>query len=177
MTQASSDFKDEFAEYLSNPRWGFNWYVTQTFDSQKVNPYSRICEHSWRFFNNQLALTSSAHWGWMFAERGKGNGRLHWHALMHVEKNLFDQPERGEIWSAMHKKYGRNLILEYSPGDQRILRDCKFVATGVSCYLTKYVAKEANGGDATWDFMGFLSGKEAATKELHAIIGVDGGGS
>jgi len=47
------------------------------------------------------------------------------------------------------------------------------VATGIANYLTKYVAKEANGGDATWEFTGFLGGIEADSKQIMAASGVD----
>lgn len=111
-------------------------------------------------------------YGWMFAEKGK-MGRLHWHAIVHIQQNLFKEPNWGQIRDGMFDKYGRVTVESYKPGaDVLIQQDAAGVATAVSRYLTKYVAKDSAGGDTTWDFGGFMNGSEADASQLCSAIGV-----
>ncbi len=111
-------------------------------------------------------------YGWVFAERGQ-MGRLHWHAIVHVSPNLLGQPSWGDMVDGMFQKYGRVVIETYKhcPVVTRN-RDTVEVGTRLAKYLTKYVAKDASGRDAWWDFGGFMSGREADAAQLCSAIGV-----
>jgi len=165
------DVKGAMAEYLSLPEWDWTWFVTQTFDDYKSKPYPKICEHSWRYFLRLIGEPADQAYGWMFSERGK-SGRLHWHALVHVSVNSRKDPKARNVWDTMYHKYGRCQVLEYVAGDSRLTQDLRHCAVGVSHYLTKYVAKQSHGGDATWDFGGFIDGCEADSAQLSRAIGV-----
>lgn len=160
--------KDSFADYLTKPFWDWSWYATQTFDPRKVNPYKRLCEHSWRFFLSRIAETACMSYGFCFSETHR-SGMRHWHALVHVRTNLLDQPQRKDIWTRMFTKYGRMEIQPYKPGN--FDHTIKTVSSGIARYLTKYVVKESARDDAWWDFNGNISGSEADPSEIMAAIG------
>jgi len=172
MTHQIQNVKVAMQEYLSLPQWNFTHYITQTFDDRKCRPYSKICEHSWRYFLNTFGRDASMIYGWVFAERGK-SGRLHWHAIVHISPNLLGQPTQRELWEGMFSKYGRNVTEIYKP-ENPVLRasDAIWLGTRLAGYLTKYVAKDAGGNDAMWDFGGFMSGREADAAQLCSAIGV-----
>lgn len=155
--------KESFSTYLSKPQWDWTWYVTQTFDPQKVNDYPRLAEHSWRFFLNLVGNEAMMTYGFVFAEPHK-NGRMHWHALVHVKENLLGQPRRKSIFQAMGRKYGYCEIYPYMRSQNLSMEDD--VATGVARYLTKYVVKESAVDHAWWDFGGKIGGKEADVEEI-----------
>jgi len=165
-----------FAKYLSLPEWDWDWFVTLTYDPYKcgfikrkaefeLGLHSDIVMESWKFFMREVGETANAAWGWMFAEK-QVNGRPHWHALVHVGLNLLGQPLTQDVWRRMFDKYGRCDIQLYEPNH-----------VGSVCnYLTKYVAKEQDLGESTFDFAGFLSGSEADSSQILRCCGVDGAG-
>jgi len=167
MTQEMELIKASFSDYLSKPYWNWSWYCTATFDPAKVPQYKRIAEHSWRFFLSRLADTCMMSYGFCFAE-AHSSGATHWHALVHVTENLLRQPRRKDIWASMFAKYGRCQILPYTPGNMDLAVGS--ISTGVSRYLTKYVAKEAHRDQAWWDFGGNMSGRDAEACELMVAI-------
>jgi len=171
MTDHIRDVKEAMAEYLSLPNWDWDLYITQTFDDKKCKQYSKICEHSWRYFMNYIGKQSSMAYGWMFAEKGK-SGRLHWHALVHIDLNLFGRPSKEEIWAVMFRKYGRNQVLTYEDISTRPVGGAPGPSAPAARYLTKYIAKDAAGGDATWDFEGFFGGSPADAAEICVQIGL-----
>jgi len=172
MYHTMSNVQGAFAEYLSQDQWKWTHYITQTFDDLKCRPYSKICEHSWRYFLNSVGREASMVYGWMFGEKGK-SGRLHWHAIVHITPNLLGEPTQEHIWQSMYAKYGRAVVEIYEPGIPVLQEaDAIFVAMKVASYLTKYVAKDSAGGDATWDFGGFMGGHEADAAQLCSAIGV-----
>jgi len=164
--------KEAMAEYLSLPNWNWDLYITQTFDDKKCKQYNKICEHSWRYFMNYVGKQSSMAYGWMFAEKGK-SGRLHWHALVHIDLNLFQRPSKEEIWAVMYRKYGRNTVDRCELVFKSLEGAEDAQAAGVALYLTKYVAKDSFGGDATWDFEGFMGGSQASAAEICVQIGLN----
>jgi len=169
-TRKAENFKSEFAQFLSLPQWRWNWVVHQTFDDLKQSQYRSICQHSWRYFMNGTGSGSALCYGFCFQERGKF-GRLHWHALVHVEPNFRGQPTRKQIWSYMFKRYGRSQILQFDPtiinpkmGVENSL------ALPVADYLTKYVAKESFCDNTWWDFDGFLGGYRVGARRIQDAI-------
>jgi len=171
-TQNLSVVKGEFSSYLSNPKWGWNWVVTQTFDEYKVPIHANIVRDSWNDFLREVGRHANVVYGWMFGERHT-SGRPHWHAICRVDTNLFDQPRRKDIWLYMFDRYGRNRIEPFK-SQQKLMCNLasRTVSDGIARYLTKYVAKSAFQEDATWDFGGLLSGCEADTKQIRAAVGL-----
>ena len=102
-------------------------------------------------------------YGFVFAENHR-NGRMHWHALVHVKENLIGQPRMKSIWDAMGAKYGYCQIEAYLRS-QSINREDE-VATAIARYLTKYVVKESAADQAWWDFGGNISGKDADVEQI-----------
>ncbi len=175
MSHQIRNVKAALGEYISQPEWKWTHYITQTFDDSKCRPYSEICEHSWRYFLNRLGGPAKMLYGWVFAERGS-NGRLHWHAICHLERNKRGEPTDIQLWRQMYEKYGRNVTLTYKPGIP-VSQEADAIFVGMKIarlqnYLTKYVAKDASGGDAWWDFGGFIDGSEADASQLCRAIGV-----
>ena len=175
MVDQCTEVKTAFAKYLSDPKWDWTWFVTQTFNPKLKHThynfkrdrfYGRICEHSWRDFLAFVGFHSSAVWGFMFCETHK-NGYPHWHALLHVQESLFGEPRREDVWCYMFQRFGWNRVDPVRTGD------VSKTAGGVCRYLTKYVAKVAAGADATWDFGGYLGGTEADTGQIVSASGVD----
>lgn len=171
-TQLTNEFKQEFARYLSQPEWQWNWVITQTFDNRKQSQYSTLSLHSWRYFMFELARTACMNYGFVFTE-GVKSGRMHWHAIVHVKSNLLGQPEMDEMWLYMFKRYGRNLIEGFRDTQgslSAVDRDPE--ASPIASYLTKYVAKESFSDDTSWDFEGFLGGRRADTGQIARAIGL-----
>lgn len=158
--------KAEFAQYLSLPEWQWTHVITQTYDNAKTPIYPLLPLHSWRFFNNYLRPRSPENYGWMFAEKGK-TGRLHWHGLVRIVKDLFGKPTDDELWQYMFNRYGRCKV-EPLREEQNWLGNVTFrtVSNGISRYLTKYVVKDAISDNAVFDFAGNLDGQEADCKRL-----------
>ncbi len=165
-----------FEKYLLLPHWGWTWFVTQTFDTSKCGYelrsqrefgapqrclHSDIVQESWKHFLHVVGSHALCTWGWMFQERHV-NGRPHWHAICHVEENLFGDPQRSEIWEQMFVKYGRNEVRPFDPS----------ACTSLSSYLTKYVVKESHLGDSTFDFGGYLGGSPADSGKIMDAIGL-----
>jgi len=168
--------KQAFETYLSLEEWDWSWVITQTFDPFKAPRYARICEHSWRDLVRTTGSTATACWGFMFAETHM-SGLPHWHALLHVQENLLRQPMRSEIWEHMFNRYGRCRIERFNPFKKsEAAVSIGGVAHGIARYITKYVVKEHARRDATWDFMGFLGGVEADSRQIIDACGVDGRG-
>ena len=174
MEHSFQKVKSAFAEYLSLPEWDWDWFITQTFDPKKFKRArngrllvpTNITVNSWKDFIRFTGSTANACWGFMFGELHR-SGMPHWHALVHVQANLFDQPSRTDMWRHMWHRYGRFEARPYEPA--------KFQDVAGACsYLTKYVAKEAFQDDATWDFKGFLAGSEADSRQIVRACGVDG---
>lgn len=175
MVDQCSDVKTAFAHYLSDPKWDWTWFLTQTFDPAREHThynrkrdrfYGRLCEHSWRDLLKYVGTRANHCWGFMFTELHK-NGHPHWHALLHVQEDLFERPARSSVWRYMFQRFGWNRVDPVRKGD------VSKTAHGVCRYLTKYIAKEAAGGDATWDFGGYLGGTEADTGQIVRASGVD----
>jgi len=167
-----TDFKESFSCYLTQAEWSWTWFVTQTFDSKKVFPHPDIVKRSWKDFMRECARDSPINYGWVFAEIGRF-GRIHWHALVRVEPDLFGHPSQKEIFEYMYDKYGRITISSYQPG-QKVVSFTRVhkIADGISRYLTKYLVKGSQELDLTWDFQGFLSGSEADSKRICHAIGL-----
>jgi len=164
--------KEDFSSYLSKSEWQWNWVVTQTFDEYKVPLHQNLVSDSWHDFLDEVGKHANLVYGWMFGEKHK-SGRPHWHAICRVDTNLFEQPRRSEIWRYMYDRYGRNRIEPFK-SQQKLMCNIRArnVSDGISRYLVKYVAKEAFREDATWDFAGILSGCEADTRQIRAVIGL-----
>jgi len=168
------EIQAQFERYLLLPKWGWCWFVTQTFDTNKCGYvprsgndrrkklHSDIVNESWNLFTALVGSQALCFWGWMFQEKHV-NGRPHWHAICHVEKNLLGQPSESEIWQEMFDKYGRMEVRPFDPS----------ACTSLASYLTKYVVKESDIGDSTFDFQGYLSGAPAETSEIQDAIGMD----
>jgi len=172
MEQNFLHVKSSFAAYLSLPGWDFNWFITQTFDPNKFKRARNGCllvptnitVNSFKDFIKFTGTRSNACWGWMFGELHR-SGMPHWHALMHIQPNLFGQPSRTSMWAHMWHRYGRFEAKPYLPARHQHV-------AGAATYLTKYVAKETFQDNATWDFKGYLSGSEADSGQIARAIGV-----
>jgi len=176
MYRKTDEMKRCFSEYLTLPEWEWTWFVTQTFDLYKCGYirrtpefklalHSDIVNESWKFFINLVGDTATACWGFVFEEKHV-NGRPHWHALVHVGKDLFDQPNSTDVWRRMFDKYGFMEIRHYRPE----------LAERAGSYLSKYLAKGTGCGESTFEFDGFLSGKQADSRQIMRACGVDGSG-
>lgn len=166
------EFKRSFAEYLSKPEWQWNFVAHQTFDSDKYKLTAGLVEWSWGHFMRNVARDAMMNYGFCFAERGR-MGRLHWHALVNINHNLYGYPSRVDLQDEQRNKFGFfSLIPHWRYPNPELMAD-KGVATGVSTYLSKYVAKEAFSDDATWDFTGFLGGSLVDSRRIARAIGVD----
>lgn len=162
-----------FHEYLLRPQWEWDWFVTQTFDTSKCGYnyrtsagttkrlHSGIVYESWDRFMDLTGSEALCTWGWMFREAHK-DGRPHWHAICHVEENMFGNPRRKAVWQKMFNEYGRMSIRPFDPA----------VCDELASYLVKYVAKQSDLGESTFDFGGFLDGKVADTKQIISRIGM-----
>jgi len=168
MPQTYDELKQSFSDYLSRPSWDWSWYVTQTFDPKRWKDYPRLAEHSWRFFLNMLSREAMMTYGFVFAEPHR-NGRMHWHALVHVRENLIGQPRQKSSWEAMEAKYGYCQIETYCRSQR--LRPEDEVGSAIARYLSKYVVKEASRDQAWWDFSGNISGSDADTQQIMSAIG------
>ena len=170
MYPESAEIQEQFERYLLKPQWGWNWYVTQTFDLSKCgftrrdgrrSLPSNIVEDSWNTFSRLVGERALCSWGWMFQEKHK-NGRPHWHSIFHIEEGLFGEPRASDIWEMLFVKYGRMEIRPFKPE----------LCTSLASYLTKYVAKDFRIGDPVFDFAGYLGGSKADTSELQSVIGL-----
>jgi len=171
MADTFDSIKSSFADYLSHPCWNWSWVVTQTFDPFKQKPYARLVEHSWRYFMHRVARDANINYGFYFGEPHK-SGLPHWHALVHVSENLLGQPRRCHIWEDMFERYGRNCIEPFVGSNDRKSVAVGNVSEGIARYLCKYVAKESSRDQATWDFSGFMSGREADCARIRRLVGV-----
>jgi hypothetical protein len=182
MKHTSSDTQALFEDYLSQPEWGFNWFITQTFDKYKCGYIRRdprrfdlalhreIVMESWNFFVDIVGKEANACWGWMFAEQHV-SGQPHWHSMFHVQESLLGAPRRDDTWRRMFDKYGR---CEIKPIRGFTDSSVYVEGCGLARYLTKYVAKDQGRGQDTYDFKGFLSGREATAKEIFRASGLAG---
>jgi len=165
--------KAALIEYLSLTCWGWNWVVTQTFDSEKVPLHRDICKDAWTDLLARTGRDATSCWGFVFAENGAVNGRAHFHALVSVQVNLFHQPMRNEVWKHMFDKYGRCRIEPYiQMEDVKRVNATTTIGSGIARYLTKYVVKGSESEDAYWDFGGFLGGRPTTAAQLCSAIGV-----
>jgi len=177
----TNGIKDSLANYLSDPRWRWNWVLTQTFDPSKPSlTYwhdtrkerrfrGGLVLSSWRAVLAKIAETASINYGFVFGEQHK-NGNPHWHAVMHVTENMWNEPRRKTIHEWCLETYGRSRITPCAPENIEIR--ARHVSDGISRYLTKYVAKEAHGDHATWDFGGFASGSAVEPEWLIREVGI-----
>jgi len=165
-----------FHAYLMRPQWKWDWFVTQTFDTNKcgyhlkstsgsgktrVRLHAEIVNESWDRFMALTGAQALNTWGWMFREAHK-DGRPHWHAICHVEEDMYGNPRRKDIWQRMFNEYGRMEIRPFDPA----------VCTELATYLVKYVAKQTDLGESTFDFDGFLGGRRADTMAIIRAIGM-----
>lgn len=169
-----SIFKQSFADFISLSAWQWNWVAHQTFrpriiDDVEQKLYPSLIAWSWHHFMRTIARDAMLNYGFFFAEKGKF-GRLHWHAVLHVKENLFGNPRRTDVWEEMHDKFGR---CRFEPYMGAHLGPAKRVSTGISNYLCKYVAKEVNTDNATWDFTGFMGGSTADSARIGRLIGIE----
>ena len=167
-----NEFKASFSSYLTDPKWKWNWVVTQTFDTDKVPLHRSIVRESWQDMLGKIGKNSSCCYGWVFGETGR-MGRVHWHAILHVQENLFGDPSRRQIWEQMFDKYGRCSITAYVCNQREIGNIAtKTISDGIARYLTKYVVKDTFSDDAWWDFDGNLAGRWAAPARIMRVIGM-----
>lgn len=164
-TEACQDKKlrplhESLAVWLSQPKWAWTWYVTQTFKCE--NPTPRLGEVSFRHWMSQLSRASAACWGFVFGEVGK-LGRFHWHALIHISPNLWGLPETSIFHAWALEKYGRNTVAWYrGPDDKQLMH----AGEKLSRYLTKYIAKDTENDNLYWDWLGFVSGAEVLPGQI-----------
>lgn len=171
--QTGETFKDVFGQYLSRKAWDWTWVVHQTFGDLKTKIYPKIVEHSWRHFMHTVAREAVMNYGFCFAEKG-ATGRLHWHALVHVKKDLFGLPRMTDVWEDMFIKYGRNKLELYNcPGEAANMSYGDGITRGIAAYCTKYVAKDTWSDDAWWDFDGFMGGSKVDCQRIRDAIGLD----
>jgi len=177
--------KASLARYLSDPRWNWNWVVTQTFDpsipsltyfhstANERRFRSGLVDQSFLAFLTEIADSALVCYGFCFGEQHK-SGAPHWHALVHVKEDIFGRPRRRQLWGHMKENYGRNRIEPYLSADLtgRVHNVQDHVITGIASYLTKYVAKEAYRDEATWDFRGFIGTGEAQPGEICDLVGI-----
>lgn len=176
-----SRIKDSLSNYLTDRRWQWNWVLTQTFDPSKPSlTYwhetrkerlfrTGLVLHSWNKVLAEIALRTWMVYGFVFGEQHK-NGNPHWHALLHVRENAFKAVRRTSIHKWCLEEFGRNRITPMASENLEVRVD--HMSDGISRYLTKYVAKEADGDHATWDFGGFLNGSKAETKQITDRVGI-----
>jgi len=173
--------KQSLANYLTDPRWQWNWVLTQTFDPSKPSlTYwhdtrkerlfrSNLVLSSWKSTIAEIARDSIVCYGFVFGEQHK-SGAPHWHAVMHVRENLFGSPRRKAIHEWCLEQFGRNRITPMASENLEVR--CGTVSDGISRYLTKYVSKEAQSDYATWDFEGYVSGSKAETGQITDLVGI-----
>lgn len=167
-----NEFKRTFSEYLSLHEWDWNYVACQTFDQNKHHLSHSLVPWSWGHFMREAARESPMNYGFYFAEKGK-MGRLHWHALVHISKDLLGLPLRHDLQGLQTEKFGRFQLVPYWNQEEGLIRlAVNKIATGIATYLTKYVAKDTWSDDATWDFTGFLGGKQADSKRIRRAIGL-----
>lgn len=162
--------KAEFALFLSETKWNWNWVATQTFDSFKVPIHSNIVHDSFNELMKKIARTAVMNYGFVFGEQHK-SGLPHWHALLHVSESLWGEPRRSDIWDWAFKRYGRNRIEAFNPVIPIHHESIGVISTGISKYMCKYVAKESARDEATWDFKGFMGGREVPTARIMDVLG------
>jgi len=166
--------KIAFAEYLSLPEWNWTLVVTQTFDEHKTPCHRNMSSDSFKDLMEYAGNEAVCIYGFAFGEQHK-SGRPHWHAILHMTENLFEQPRRADIWRYMFDKYGRNRIEPYRPNACTVVNDgrqAERVGEGIARYLCKYVAKESARDQAWWDFTGFMSGQQVPARRIRELTGI-----
>jgi hypothetical protein len=130
---------DEWGRWLSEG-WDWSWFVTLTFDPQKVRAGTRTqwgwsaSNRAWEQFMEQLtpqARGSQGLSGQLWWVRGRephhDSGGTHFHALIGgIEPSV----SRRDAWSWWKSRVGINRIEPYDP------------TRGAAHYLTKYVVKQ-----------------------------------
>lgn len=165
------EVKRAFEYYLSNPLWNWNWVLTQTFDPDKVPMHRNICRDTFRTTMDLISVGAIMAYGFAFGEQHR-SGLPHWHAILHVETNLFGAPTRRSIWQRNFSEWGRNRIEPFRARVNFASLDSACVAHGIARYLCKYVAKDSVGDQAWWDFDGNIGGLRVDAARIAHTIGL-----
>jgi len=177
-----STVKKAFAAYLTRPVWNWSWLVTQTFDIHKCGYtksdgklafHSRLIQESWEVFLDEVSCHAGLVYGFVFGEAHK-SGAPHWHAVVHASDGLLGVPRWGRIRERCYDRFGRIRFSVINKGQSiQMSEGVRAVSDGVSRYLCKYVAKDANTSHAWWDFSGCIGGCFADTGQLARELDLD----
>jgi len=148
--------REAFSKWLSSDQWSWNTYSTLTY--ARAAGKGRIAEkflRRWLHFagRNCRDVTCVS-----FLEAGDAHGRLHHHCLLALRhprlKPAHLKAIHSSLWAWWSLRFGRCEVELYKPSPDNGLPQ------PIADYLSKYVSKSTYSDHFSYNFYGFLNGKE-----------------